>query len=149
MVFAYSVVGSPDQVAAQIGYYLNGLAQANRLLMREQPIPHIYHSGVTYAVEASYSSVQQLTNCLEAWRQGFIECKGAAAWLLACYREQQPSEDLARLYDIDVTWKERAADPLGRGLVPKNGIVRIYHARVRLPDGTIEDPTKRMQKRAA
>lgn len=146
MRFAFKVVGTPEQVSAQVGYHLNGLAQANRLLMRELRIPHIYDSGVAYRVEPDAGAWQWLTNCEDAWRQGYIECKGAAAWLLASYREAQSSEEDARLFDIDVTWKEKRADPLNRGLVPKNGVVRIYHARVRLPDGTIEDPSLRLRR---
>lgn len=147
MLFAITVDGEPEEVAAQVGYYLVGLARANRLIMRRERIPPIYKSGVRYSVEPWAASMQSLFNCREALANGYLECKAAAAWLLAEHQERQPSEFIARQYDIDVTWKDWADDPLSRGLVPRNGVVRVFHARVLHPDGRIEDPTRRLQRR--
>lgn len=146
MLLVHTIDGEPDEVVAQLGYYLNGLTQANRLIMRKESIPPIYSARVPYRVEPWASDYQSLSTCREAIARGWMECKSAAAWLCAQYREQQPSEELARRYDIFVDYKERASDPLNRGLVPLDGVVRIYHARVLHPDGRIEDPTRRLRR---
>jgi hypothetical protein len=142
-----TIEGSPPEVAAQLGYYLNGLAQANRLIMRRDRIPPLYKAGIPYQVEPWASEFQSLSTCREAIDRKWMECKAAAAWLLAEYREAQPSEEHARRFDIFVDWKERAADPVNRGLVPRDGVVRVYHARVLHPDGRLEDPTRRLRRK--
>lgn len=141
-----TIEGPPDEVKAQLEYYLNGLAQANRLIMRRDRIPPIYAAGIPYKVEPWAADYQSLSTCREAIDRGWMECKAASAWLLAQYREAQPSEELARRFDIFVDWKERATDPLQRGLAPLGGVVRVYHARVLLPNGRIEDPTTRLRR---
>lgn len=146
MRFVTTIDGTPEEVAVQIGYYLNGLAQANRLIMRRERIPPIYQARLPYRVEPDAAEFQSLSTVREVLDRGWMECKSAAAWLLAEYREKQPSEEHARRFDIFVDWKERASDPLRRGLVPRDGIVRVYHARVLLPDGRIEDPTRRLRR---
>lgn len=142
-----TVEGTPEEVAAQLGYYLNGLAQANRLIMRREPIPPLYRAGIPYQIEPWAKEYQSLSTCREAIDRKWMECKSAAAWLLAEYREAQPSEEHARRFDIFVDWKERPRDPVNRGLVPRDGVVRVYHARVRHPDGRLEDPTKRLRQK--
>lgn len=148
MLFGIEIEGDdPAEVAAQVGYYLVGLAQANRLLMRRHLIPPLYSSGVTYSVEPWAAHMQSLTNCRAALARGWVECKAAAAWLLAEYREQAPNEFIASQYDIDISWKDARRDPLGAGLVPRDGVVRVFHARVLHPSGKIEDPSKRLRRR--
>lgn len=148
MLLGISVEGEdPHEVAAQMGYYLIGLTQANRLIMRRRRIPPIYSSGVRYEVEPWAGDVQSLRNCREAFEDGWAECKSLSAWLCAQYREQAPDELTASRYDIDVTWEDFSRDPLGLGLVPFGGVVRVFHARVVHPSGKIEDPSKRLRRR--
>lgn len=142
-----TIEGTPEEVAAQLGYYLNGLAQANRLIMRRDRIPPLYKSGVPYKIEPWASEYQSLSTCREAIDRTWMECKAASAWLLAEYREAQPSEELARRFDIFVDWSERTRDPVNRGLTPLDGVVRVYHARVLHPDGRLEDPTRRLRQK--
>ena len=137
----------PYEVAAQVGYYLIGLVQSNRLIMRRELIPPLYSSGVRYQVEPWAAQMQSLSNCREALARGWVECKSAAAWLCAAYREKCSDELSASQYDIDITWKETPTDPLGVDLVPRQGIVRVYHARVLHPSGRIEDPSARLRRR--
>jgi hypothetical protein len=138
---------SAPEVAAIIGAILVTHAQQNRLLMRRGGIPPLYSSGVRYQVEPWAGTMQSLRTCREALREGWAECKSLSAWLLAQYREQAPDEFTASQYDIDVTWTDKPADPLGIGLVPHHGIVRIFHARVLHPSGKIEDPSRKLRRR--
>lgn len=135
------------EVAAILGCQLVCLAQENRLLMRRGGIPPLYSSGVRYQVEPWAGTMQSFRTCREALRERWAECKVLSAWLLAEYQERAPSEFLAKQYDIDVTWTDKPADPLGVGLVAYNGIVRVFHARVLHPNGKIEDPQKKLLRR--
>jgi hypothetical protein len=135
----------PEEVAAQLGYHIQGVAQANRLIMRRERIPSLYRSGVGYKVEPWAAHLQSLSNCREVLQRGWCECKSASAYLLATYREQAGSEELARQYDLQISWSDKPTDPLGVGLVPRDGIVRVFHIVVMKPDGSIEDPQKRLR----
>lgn len=135
----------PEEVAAQLGYYIQGVAQDNRLKMRRGRIPPLYKSGVGYKVEPWAAHLQSLSNCAEVLERGWAECKSASAYLLAQYREAAGSEELARRYDLQVSWSDKPQDPLGVGLVPRGGIVRVFHVVVLKPDGSIEDAQKRLR----
>lgn len=147
MQLVTTISGPPIEVAAQLAYHLNGVAQQNRLIMRREHIPPIYAAGIPYEIEPWAAEYQSLSTCREALDRRWMECKSAACWLLAEYQEKQPSEALARRFSLYVDWKERSADPVNRGLVPRDGVVRVYHVRVRHPDGMLEDPTRRLRRK--
>lgn len=148
MLFGITVgaTGDPEITKAEIGYYVNGVAQTNRLLMRAQRIPPLYRSGLTYRVEPWAANLQSLNNCLEALERRWLECKTAAAWRLAELRELAGSEEHARQYDLKVSYRDLERDPLAVGLQPQSGIVRVFHVVVLLPSGETEDPTKRLRR---
>lgn len=83
----------------------------------------IYRAGVMYRSEGmgieSWKSIPILL------QDGFGDCEDLACWLAAQYRVR------------------------GIGAIPfwtkkQYGRMTIYHIRVRLPDGTIEDPSKKL-----
>lgn len=136
----------PAEVAVQMGYYLIGLVQSNRLIMRRESIPPLYRSGVRYRIEPWAAHLQSLSNCREAIERRWLECKAAAAWLCAEYREKAGNEELASQYDVDVTWKDALAEELGLQSYPAGSVVRVFHARVLHPSGRIEDPTHKLRR---
>ena len=136
----------PAEVCAVVGYHLVGLAQSNRLIMRRESIPPLYRSGVRYSVEPWAARLQSLSNCREALARGWLECKAAAAWLCAEYRERCETEEHARQYDIDVSWKDASAEQLALRSLPADALVRVFHAQVRHPSGKLEDPTRTLRR---
>lgn len=138
-------IDSPDplEVQASIAYHLRGLVQSNRLIMRREHIPPIYSSGVLYMPEVWAAEMQSVSNCREAWHRGWVECKGAAAWLCAQHIEATGDER----FDLEVDSKDRPTDPLGVGLLPRDGVVRVWHVRVRHPSGKLEDPSLKLRRR--
>ncbi|MET0412830.1 MAG: hypothetical protein ABW217_16110 [Polyangiaceae bacterium] len=141
----------PAEVAAQLGYYIQGVAQSNRLIMRKERVPPLYQSGVSYRIEPWASQRQSLSNCRSVIARRWAECKSAAAYLLAERREACASEDYARKYDLQVSWDDHDAGSatvkraLGHlQLQPRNGILRVFHIVVLLPNGGTEDPSKRL-----
>ncbi len=136
----------PEEVKAQMGYFLNGVVQANRLIMLRERIPPLYKSGVRYALDPDSARVQRLPSCKRVLADRYADCKGLAAYLCAERRNAARSEEEAMLIDIDITWTDRDEDPLGVQLQPRNGVVRVFHANVIGADGRIENPSQRLRR---
>jgi hypothetical protein len=129
----------PEVVRAQVAYYLEGVVGANRLLLRRhgKRIPHIYRSGVRYQIEPWAAEYQSASNALEILERGWTECKGASAWLCAWYREHAANESEARRYALNI---------YPRDYDMPSGLLRLFHVQVSKPDGSIEDPSKVLQR---
>lgn len=114
---------SLDQNLAILHVLLGSLVAVNRLLLRTRPgIPSIYRSGVRYVRDQP--GMEDWCDVLEVLRQGFADCKSFAAWRVAELREN----------GIMARCEIRHPRLLPNGML-------LYHIRVRLPDGTIEDPS--------
>jgi len=105
---------------------LGALVAVNRLLLRSVPnLPPIYRSGVRYVRDNP--GEEDWCDVLQILRQGYADCKSFAAWRVAELRE------------MGIGARCEVAHPR---LLP-NGTL-LYHIRVRLPNGAIEDPSIRL-----
>lgn len=106
-----------------------GVVLCNRRYLREQaragrPVPPLYRSGVRYRQEQREAFL-----CIPGvLMRGWGDCDDLACWRVAELQERGTD---ARVY----VRKSRSGIP-GR-----------WHAVVRLPDGTIEDPSARLGMR--
>lgn len=122
---------------------LEALTSINEFHLRRglasgKPYPRLYDSGVYYREEPpGKEDWPDIPNVLS---QGWADCEDLAAYLTAERRVYDgiPAEPVIR-------WKHLDADTLKRkgvkGTIPSNG-VWLVHCLTRLPDGTIEDPSK-------
>ncbi len=92
-------------------------------LRRHRQLPRIYRSGVRYAREPA--GVENWAMPSETFRQGWGDCDDLALWAAAALR----------LRGIKA-----------RVVVKRTG-PRLWHAVVRLPNGRILDPSKRLGMR--
>lgn len=98
---------------------LDRIVAANRLLMSAKPFPSLYSAGVRYRPEPRGRERWQLADALLA--SGIGDCEDLAAY--------------------------RAAQVPGARAVArrsKGNPRRIWHCVVRMPDGSIEDPSARL-----
>jgi hypothetical protein len=139
----------PVIVRLKLAYILMGVVHANRLIMEAQRIPPLYQSGVRYRVDPKSAKEQRVLDCLEVLQDGAADCKSLACYLLAGYRHAARSEAEALAYDLAISWQEFDHDPLDIGLVPLNGLCRVFHVQIQKPDGSFEDPSTRLKRAAA
>lgn len=104
----------------EIECLLEGLVRLDLSQLRRGLAPPIYASRVRYKREARGREDWQ--SAVKAMRNGGADCEDLAAWCAASYR-------LAGVHAVAVVKQ------VGPGL---------KHCLVRLPDGRIEDPSKRL-----
>lgn len=118
------------RLKARLDPLLFGLHECNRAYLREEPLtPPLYESGIKYRVEPLRPRVREQWQDIELTiKRGHGDCEDLAAWR---------SAELAQA--------GIAARPIAilSGELP--GGVRVMHAVVQLPDGTIEDPSKHLR----
>lgn len=98
---------------------------------RGRPIPPLYQSGVFYQPEPEgQEDWNDILTCLSELRQGRgSDCEDLACWLSAEYQFRGiPAHPI-------FVWRR----------MPDGGT--LYHIQVMLPDGRIEDPSKRLGMR--
>lgn len=120
--------GDLDRSRRAITWLMHGLVQVNcEWLLTHPSAPSLYESGVVYRAERN---TEEWLDIPTLYDRGFGDCED-----LACARcgELQAREDVAAMPYI--TWRTL---PDGR---------TIYHALVRWPDGTIEDPSRALGMR--
>lgn len=125
--FAAPLFTSPAAKIASEGVLrllLEALTQANQIWLSEHPdTPSLYGSGVRYAREPIGREVWQ--GIAAASRAGLADCEDLACWLAAEYRARGV-----------------AARPVFYSRL--RGGLLVYHIVTMLPDGTIEDPSRRL-----
>lgn len=104
----------------EIEALLEGLVRLNLSQLRRGKAPPIYSSRVRYKREPRGREDWQ--SAAKANRAGTADCEDLAAWLAASYR----------LVGVNA-----------RAIVKQVG-PGLKHCLVQLPDGTIEDPSKRL-----
>lgn len=104
---------------------LNALFNINRLWLRTHPeAPRLYQAGVRYRAEPlGRENWRDVSAVLEA---GIGDCEDLASWRAAELRER----DGVRARPA-FRWRQV-------------GDTRIYHIVVKLPDGRIEDPSRKL-----
>ncbi len=102
---------------------LRGLTAVNRLILREQPLPALYDSGVRYRPEAL--GREEWWRADEVWRHKYGDCEDLACWRAA---ELQNAGEIGAYADV-VKLRPRR-----------------YHAVVRRERGDIEDPSRILRR---
>ena len=107
-------------------WLLEGLIRCNMVYLDSHPhTPSLYTSGVRYQREARGQEVwQDIPNCIQL-RRG--DCEDLAAWRVAELRQRGIH---ARGH---LKWFHKPSIK-----------ITMYHVEVRLPDGSIEDPSKKL-----
>lgn len=109
---------------------LEGLARVNEAILTREPLPLLYKSGVRYKAEARGAGGrrrEEWLTALQTMGRGVGDCEDLAAWRIA----------ELRLRGIDA---EPLVVPTGRNKAGQ----RRYHALVELPDGSTDDPSRRL-----
>lgn len=97
---------------------LPALARSYAPALRAHPVPPFYKSGVRYREETNAGTgVEEWDNPWKAFKRGWADCDDAVIWRLA------------ELYNAGMP---AAVDVVSRG--------DRHHVRIRLPNGTLEDP---------
>lgn len=137
----------PEEVKAELGFHLNGIAQRNRRILARERFPRLYRSGVRYGTDKDVAYVQRLLNCRQVLRQRKACCKSLCAWRVAELRNDAPNEQQAALVDFVIEHEDLDHDPLGVGLRPRasDGLIRVYHVNVLRADGSVENPSRRLR----
>lgn len=119
----------PKAFALVVKNLLDNIVKVNRISIRHQkenlkrPFPPLYESGVIYKSEPrGYDSFVDIYRVIEA---GHGDCAHLAAWRVAELLEQGIPAT------IMVEW---------RALKPPHTL-KVFHVKVRLPNGRLEDPS--------
>lgn len=141
----HSVIKDPRQIAKICRNYLLALVETNVILMdlAEQagkPVPPLYGSHIKFRGEPWAGEIDEFADCFMMLKRGWADCEDLCGYRCAFVRRlqrlQPPATRGARC-SVKVYWRQKAgSDPD----VPS----WILHAQVRMPDGTIEDPSRRM-----
>jgi hypothetical protein len=135
-----------EEVKGELAYHLNGIAQRNRYILYRERFPRLYRSGVRYDLAEDIAYVQRLLNCRQVLAEGAACCKSLCAWRVGELRNDAASEAEAARVDFLIEHEDFAADPLGVGLQPRNGLVRVWHVNVIKADGSMENPSRRLRR---
>jgi transglutaminase-like putative cysteine protease len=99
---------------------LDTLTVLNGVYLAARPdVPHLYDSGVRYKREDGREDWLTIPLVI---RRGYGDCEDLSAWLAADYRRKGIQ---------------------ARAIVYRAGS-RVWHVVVQMPDGSIEDPSKRL-----
>lgn len=126
----------PMDVARACRAELFATVQTNVEIIRKcaqlgRPIPSIYDAGIFFCREPWAGKFEEFANILQVIERGWTDCDDACAWVCAAYWARG-GEWLKT--GIKIYWRPKT----------KGQAMTIYHAQVRLPDGKIEDPSRRL-----
>lgn len=111
-------------------WFLEALTRCNVLWLQGHPeTPGIYKAGVRYRQESNAEAWLDIPHIMEL---GWGDCEDLAAWRTAELRMQGVK---AKCY---LQWFHQ----------PEQGFT-LYHVQVKLPDGSIEDPSKKLGMRGS
>jgi len=116
--------GREDMTGEALRAYLEGVIAVNRLIIRNQPMPWLYESGVRFKSEPSNQPYDYIPTFLRMIELGYGDCAPLCAARVAELRERCNEEAGIKIY-----WR-----PEMRPLP--------FHAQVRRGDGSIEDVSR-------
>lgn len=144
----------PDEVAAHFAplqIMLEGLCQVNEFLMRRArelaaegrgkgPYPSLYTSGIYYQEEEP--GHEDWLDCGALLATGFGDCEDVVAYRVGeCRADGIPAEPVLKWQWV--TTEDMIKHGYKPHQLPPDG-VWLVHCLVRMPDGTVEDPSKRL-----
>jgi hypothetical protein len=122
-------LSDPAQIATVARYFLRGVIQANRLLLRAGLVPTLYGSGVRYRPEPWGKGIEEFADALTVVRRGWGDCDDLSPWRVA--ELQEAGDEKA---DCKISWKTR----VGADGKPFRG----FHVSARHGDGRVEDVSR-------
>ena len=118
--------GREDMTADALRAYLEGIIAVNRLIIRNQPIPWLYDSGIRFRAEDENQGYDEIPTILGMLESGYGDCAPLVAARVAELRERCGENATVKIY-----WRpERSPLP--------------FHAQVRRKNGSVEDPSRRL-----
>lgn len=118
--------GNEDLTGEALAAYLEGIIAVNRLIIRNQPMPWLYKSGIRFIEEDPYQPYDKVPTFLEMLETGGGDCAALVAARVAELRERCRDHATTKIY-----WRpERRPLP--------------FHAEVRRANGKVEDPSRRL-----
>lgn len=121
----------PEATAAVARGFLYGVVLANCLQIRSKQVPLLYESGVEFRPEPWQGKFEEFADAITVHRRRWGDCDDLCAWRVAELRTigdrrlgLRPCKATIKIY-----WRDYAH---GRG----------FHVEVRLPDGSVEDPSR-------
>lgn len=125
-----TVLGRDPQAIATIARgFLQGVIAYDRILRRKGLVPSLYDAGerglVQFRREPWAGKFDEFADAYTALKRGWLDCEDAVAWRIADL--QEAGKDAS----VKIYWRRN-----------RSGDATIYHAQVRLPDGSVEDPAR-------
>lgn len=118
----------PDVTRVELARgYLEALTRTDRYLVRNGWVPPLYSTRVLYRLEPR--GIEQFVDALTCYRRGWGDCAHLSAWRIAEYLEQ--GIEASPLFHARFMPRENRYD---------------VHCVIRLPDGSQEDPSRRMRE---
>lgn len=129
---------TPEQVASECRRKLFDVVGTNVRLMKAaaaagRPYPDLYESGIWFIREPWAGRFEEFATADRMIERGWADCDDCVAYRCAQYQCRGGSWLKT---GIKIYWRF-LRDGKGRRLT-------MHHAQVRLPDGTIEDPSRRL-----
>lgn len=119
--------GHEDLTAEALRAYLEGIIAVNRLIIRNQPMPWLYKSGIKFRAENETQGYDYVPNFLEMLALGYGDCAPLVAARVAELRERLGEDATVKVY-----WRTNRPNVLP------------FHAQVRRKNGSVEDPARRL-----
>lgn len=116
-------------LATYVKLLVEAASEQNKILIARFGLPPLYESGIRFANEPWAGKFETIASALRVYRRGWGDCAH-----LSAYRIGE-----LRLSGVDATSKvywRHTPKPSGRG------VLRLFHVEVRLPDGSVEDPSR-------
>lgn len=118
--------GFEDMTAEVLAAYLEGIIAVNRLIIRNQPMPWLYKSGIRFQAEPEHQGYDEIPTFLHMLHTGVGDCAPLVAARVAELRERCGENATVKIY-----WRPEIR-PLP------------FHAEVRRKNGSVEDPSRRL-----
>ena len=117
-----------EQIALVFKGYLEAQGEHNAMLIRTGRFPvDLYHSGVRFRNEPWMGRFEEIASLPIVLARKWGDCDDVCAWIIGWYRARG-IHATAKVY-----WRKYNT---------QQGERRLYHAEVRLPDGSVEDPSR-------
>jgi hypothetical protein len=117
-----------EGLATYVKLLVEAASEQNKILIRRFGLPPLYDSGVRFQNEPWAGKFETIASALKVYQRRWGDCAHLAAYRIGELRlEGIPAS-------CKVYWRH----------LPKPGgrLLKLFHVEVRLPDGSVEDPSR-------